>query len=69
MTTLILDTEEFPNFKGQQVGRELELEMRVVVMKVEAEPIDTSEIGRRVTLPGRITVEMLPLEIDITQTT
>ena len=34
MTTLLIDVDEFPNLKGQEVGRELELELTVVVTSV-----------------------------------
>jgi hypothetical protein len=70
VSTIILDTSDFPNLEGQQVGRELELEITAVVTRVEATLIGvTSDPNRRVTLPGSITVELLPVRVDITQTT
>lgn len=34
-TTLIVMVDDFPNFEGQEEGRELELELTVVVTRVQ----------------------------------
>ncbi len=59
MSTLTIDTAEFPNLAGQQVGRELELELTAVVTEVVDAEGGSPSLG----------VTLTVLRIDIAQTT
>ncbi len=70
MTSILkIDTADYPQLSGQEVGRELELEVRAVVTNVEAELLDTSGFAKKSVSAGTIHVELLILDLDITQTT
>jgi hypothetical protein len=57
MTTLIVDVDDFENFAGQEIGRELELEVTAVVTEV----VDNKG--------GSPSVKFAIVRADITQTT
>ncbi len=61
MTILIIDDSEFTSFQGQEIGRELELELTAVVTKVELMPQEGGSPSSLVTLAV--------LRADIAQTT
>lgn len=63
---LIIDTAEFPALEGQEIGRELELEMTAVVTKVIPWEFGTplSEEGGS---PSHVVLAIM--RVDITQTT
>ncbi len=62
MTTfLTIDTADHPNVRGQVVGRELELEVRAIVTRVNGEPHEGGSPSELVTL--------IVVDLDITQTT
>lgn len=66
-TALVIDTKEFKNFEGQEVGRELELEVTAVVSAVAAKEGDPPTFANAAW--GDDTIELTILRIDITQTT
>lgn len=59
MTTLVIDTDEFPNLHGQEAGRELELELTAIVTRVQS----------KVEGGSPSTVELVVVRVDIAQTT
>ncbi len=59
MTILIVDTTEFPELDGTELGRELELELTAIVTRV------ISEEGGSPSLVATLTVT----RIDVCQTT
>ena len=60
-TTLVVMVDDFPNFAGQEIGRELELELTAVVTRPDC-------ICDKGGLPSR-RVELVIVRADITQTT
>lgn len=57
MNTVLINPDDFPGFEGQEIGRELELELTAVVTKV----VDEGGIPSHVV--------MTIVRADITQTT